>query len=68
MTRQVLIINVTRMGDLIQTSPLLSRLREEWPDVSIDLVVDRSFTDSDRLSVAISPDSSMTAARNPRAS
>ena len=41
--KQVLIINVTRMGDLIQTGPLLSRLREEWPDVSIDLVVDRSF-------------------------
>ena len=42
--KQVLIINVTRMGDLIQTGPLLSRLREEWPDVAIDLVVDRSFT------------------------
>ena len=43
MTKQVLIINVTRMGDLIQTGPLLSRLREEWPDAEIDLVVDRSF-------------------------
>ena len=43
MNKQVLIINVTRMGDLIQTGPLLSRLREEWPGVSIDLVVDRSF-------------------------
>ena len=43
MTKQALIINVTRMGDLIQTGPLLSRLREEWPDVAIDLVVDRSF-------------------------
>ena len=43
MTKQVLIINVTRMGDLIQTGPLLSRLSEEWPDVAIDLVVDRSF-------------------------
>ena len=43
MTKQVLIINVTRMGDLIQTGPLLSRLREEWPDVAIDLVVDRIF-------------------------
>jgi ADP-heptose:LPS heptosyltransferase len=43
MTKQVLIINVTRMGDLIQTGPLLSRLREEWPDAAIDLVVDRSF-------------------------
>ena len=41
--KQVLIINVTRMGDLIQTGPLLSRLREEWPDVAIDLVVDQSF-------------------------
>ena len=41
--KQVLIINVTRMGDLIQTGPLLSRLREEWPGVAIDLVVDRSF-------------------------
>lgn len=41
--KQVLIINVTRMGDLIQTGPLLSRLREEWPDVAVDLVVDRSF-------------------------
>ncbi len=43
MPKQVLIINVTRMGDLIQTGPLLSRLREESPDVAIDLVVDRSF-------------------------
>ncbi|HSS29409.1 MAG TPA: glycosyltransferase family 9 protein [Nitrospiraceae bacterium] len=43
MKKQVLIINVTRMGDLIQTGPLLSRLRQEWPDVAIDLVVDRSF-------------------------
>ncbi|THJ20884.1 MAG: glycosyltransferase family 9 protein [Nitrospira sp. CG24E] len=43
MPKQVLIINVTRMGDLIQTGPLLSRLRAEWPDVAIDLVVDRSF-------------------------
>lgn len=43
MTKQVLIINVTRMGDLIQTGPLLSRLRDEWPDVAIDLIVDRSF-------------------------
>ncbi len=42
--KQVLIINVTRMGDLIQTGPLLSRLRDEWPDVAIDLVVDQSFT------------------------
>jgi len=53
MTKQVLIINVTRMGDLIQTGPLLSRLREEWPDVSIDLVVDRSFTPTASLLTGI---------------
>jgi ADP-heptose:LPS heptosyltransferase len=43
MTKHVLIINMTRMGDLIQTGPLFSRLREECPDIAIDLVVDRSF-------------------------
>jgi ADP-heptose:LPS heptosyltransferase len=47
--KQVLIINVTRMGDLIQTGPLLSRLREEWPDVAIDLAVDRSFAQTAAL-------------------
>ncbi|HJU04500.1 MAG TPA: glycosyltransferase family 9 protein [Nitrospiraceae bacterium] len=43
MTRQALIINVTRMGDLVQTVPLISRLHAEWPDAAVDLVVDRSF-------------------------
>ncbi|MEO8338459.1 MAG: glycosyltransferase family 9 protein [Nitrospirota bacterium] len=51
--KQVLIINVTRMGDLIQTGPLLSRLREEWPDVAIDLVVDRSFAPTAALLTGI---------------
>ncbi len=41
--KQVLIINITRMGDLIQMIPLLSRLEEEWPGVSIDLIVDKEF-------------------------
>ncbi len=43
MTRQVLIINITRMGDLVQMGALLNRLQEEWPGVSVDLVVDRRF-------------------------
>jgi len=43
MTRQVLIINVTRMGDLVQMGTLLARLQEEWPGVEVDLVVDRRF-------------------------
>lgn len=41
--KQVLIINITRMGDLVQMGTLLARLREEWPDVAVDLVVDRQF-------------------------
>lgn len=43
MTKQVLIINITRMGDLVQMGALLSRLQEEWPGVAVDLVVDRRF-------------------------
>ncbi len=41
--KQVLIINITRMGDLIQMIPLVGRLDEEWPGVAIDLVVDKEF-------------------------
>lgn len=43
MTKQVLIINVTRMGDLIQMGALLARLQTEWPGVAVDLVVDKRF-------------------------
>jgi ADP-heptose:LPS heptosyltransferase/CheY-like chemotaxis protein len=41
--KQVLILNITRMGDLVQMGTLLARLREEWPGVAVDLVVDRQF-------------------------
>ena len=40
MMKQVLIINITRIGDLAQTVPLLRRLEEESPGVAIDLVID----------------------------
>lgn len=43
MSRQVLLINITRMGDLVQMGALLHRLQEEWPGVGVDLVVDRRF-------------------------
>jgi len=43
MPKQVLIINITRMGDLIQMTPLLKRLEYEWPGVAIDVIVDREF-------------------------
>lgn len=39
-SKQVLILNITRMGDLAQTVPLLARLEQEWPGVAIDLLVD----------------------------
>ena len=42
--KQVLILNITRMGDLIQMIPLLSRLEEEWPGVKIDLIIDNGFS------------------------
>ncbi len=43
MNRQVLLLNITRMGDLIQTGPLIARLQEEWPGAAVDLVVDTTF-------------------------
>ncbi len=41
--KQVLILNITRMGDLVQMGALLNRLQEEWPGTAVDLVVDRRF-------------------------
>ncbi|WP_447977035.1 glycosyltransferase family 9 protein [Candidatus Nitrospira bockiana] len=49
MKRRVLIANITRMGDLIQTIPLLHRLRWEWPEVEVELVVDRAFVQAAAL-------------------
>ncbi len=43
MTKQVLLINITRMGDLVQMGTLLRRLQHEWPGAAVDLVVDRRF-------------------------
>src|SRR5690348_497434 len=43
MSKQILIINITRMGDLVQMSGLLARLQTEFPGASIDLVVDVKF-------------------------
>ena len=39
MTQRVLLFNVTRLGDLVLTLPLLARLRHEWPGVVVDMVV-----------------------------
>ncbi|MCS6897313.1 MAG: glycosyltransferase family 9 protein [Nitrospira sp.] len=41
--KQVLILNITRMGDVVQTGPLIARLAKEWPGCAVDIVVDRRF-------------------------
>lgn len=43
--RRVLIVNLTRLGDLLQTSPTIATLRERDPDVHITLLADRNFAD-----------------------
>ncbi len=49
MSKQVLILNITRMGDLVQMTPLLQRLEDEWPGVAIDLIVDTEFSEMAQL-------------------
>ena len=49
MKKQVLILHMTRMGDLVWIVPLLARLQQEWLGVAIDLVVDTSHAPSARL-------------------
>lgn len=43
MKKRVLLINITRMGDLVQMGTLLQRLQHEWPGAEVDLVVDHRF-------------------------
>ncbi len=41
----VLIINLTRMGDLIQTTPVIVGLKEKYPRVRITLLVNSTFSE-----------------------
>lgn len=41
--KEVLIINLTRMGDLIQTTPVMAGLKEKHPGVRITLLVSSAF-------------------------
>jgi len=43
--KDVLIVNLTRMGDLIQTTPVIRGLRHKFPDVRITLLVNSSFSE-----------------------
>ena len=49
MKKQVLILQMTRMGNLVQTVPLLARLEQEWSGVAIDLLVDTRLVPAARL-------------------
>ncbi|MEW6601133.1 MAG: glycosyltransferase family 9 protein, partial [Nitrospirota bacterium] len=43
--REILLINLTRMGDLLQTTPLMAGLKERYPEARITLLVNSSFTE-----------------------
>lgn len=43
MPKNILILNQTRMGDLVQCTPLIAGLRQKHPDAKITLAVNRSF-------------------------
>ena len=45
MARNILILSLTRMGDLIQTTPLIKGLKEQYPDAKITLMVSSDFKD-----------------------
>jgi len=40
---KILIINITRMGDILQSGPLLYGLKQKYPDSEIFYLADRSF-------------------------
>ncbi len=41
--QEILIINLTRMGDLLQTTPLMAGLKEHYPGSRITLLVNTAF-------------------------
>ncbi len=41
--KEILIINLTRMGDLLQTTPLMAGFKEANPEVRITLLINSSF-------------------------
>lgn len=45
MMKDVLIINLTRMGDLIQTTPVIRGFKNQFPDARITLLVSSGFSE-----------------------
>src|SRR5262249_53279637 len=43
--RRILVVNLTRFGDLLQTSPVIVGLREQHPAARITALVPRNFVD-----------------------
>ncbi len=43
--KDVLIVNLTRMGDLVQTTPVMAGLKEKYPEVRITLLVNSAFSE-----------------------
>ena len=43
--KEILIINLTRMGDLLQTTPLMAGLKSKYPDSNITLLVRTDFSE-----------------------
>ena len=41
--KEILLVNLTRMGDLIQTTPVLTGLKKKHPDARVTLLVNSSF-------------------------
>ncbi len=42
---RILIVNLTRFGDLLQTSPAIAALKRQYPDASITLMAEKNFAD-----------------------
>ena len=42
---RALIVNLTRFGDLLQTSPAIATLRAHHPGVEVTLLAERNFAD-----------------------
>ncbi len=45
MYKNILILNQTRMGDLIQSTPLIAGFRKQYPDAKITLAVNKGFAE-----------------------
>lgn len=45
MTERILLLNLTRMGDLIQSTPLIAGLRKKYPRARIDMMVAGDFAE-----------------------